>query len=149
MPLSRSPANPASTAKPPHGLAVAPEWKPFGARLIQESRAAVVPNYSAGQNCRLFQWASLVSMTLRLSLLFREVVNKIQYMRRQADFEITDRIEVFFEGTEVLREAIERHGALIRRETQAVGIEPGRCDAEAREEWKINGEPTVLFLRRV
>ena len=44
---------------------------------------------------------------LRLEGFAREVVNKIQYMRRQADFEITDRIEVFFEGTEVLREAIE------------------------------------------
>ncbi len=76
-------------------------------------------------------------------------MNKIQFMRRQADFDITDRIEVFFQGTDVVREAVERHGELIRTETQAVGIESGSCDAEAQQEWKINGEPTVLFLRRV
>lgn len=71
------PGGTVSTAKPPHGVAVDPEWKPFVGRLIQESHATVVPIYFAGQNSRLFQWASLVSMTLRLSLLFREVVNKI------------------------------------------------------------------------
>jgi isoleucyl-tRNA synthetase len=79
----------------------------------------------------------------------RELVNKIQFMRRQADFGITDRIEVFFEGTDVIKEAIERHGELIRRETQAERIHPGKCEAEAVEQWTINGEPAVLCLRRV
>lgn len=71
------PGGTVSTAKPPNGVAVDPEWKPFVGRLVQESRATVVPIFFEGQNSRLFQWASLVSMTLRLSLLFREVVNKI------------------------------------------------------------------------
>jgi isoleucyl-tRNA synthetase len=90
-----------------------------------------------------------IGEALRLEGFAREIVNKIQFMRRQADFDITDRIEVFFQGTDVVREAVERHGELIRTETQAVGIESGSCDAEAQQEWKINGEPTVLFLRRV
>lgn len=71
------PGGTVSTAKPPNGVAVDPEWKPFVGRLIQESGATVVPFFFEGQNSRLFQWASLISMTLRLSLLFREVVNKI------------------------------------------------------------------------
>ena len=72
------PGGTVSTAKPPNGVAVDPEWKPFVGRLIQESRATVVPFFFEGQNSRLFQWASLISMTLRLSLLFREVVNKME-----------------------------------------------------------------------
>lgn len=71
------PGGTVSTAQSPLGPATDPEWKPFLARLIRESRATVVPIYFEGQNSRLFQWASLVSMTLRLSLLFREVVNKM------------------------------------------------------------------------
>ncbi|WP_420345499.1 lysophospholipid acyltransferase family protein [Pelagibius sp.] len=71
------PGGTVSTAKPPGGVAVDPEWKPFVGRLIQEGQATVVPFFFEGQNSRLFQWASLISMTLRLSLLFREVVNKI------------------------------------------------------------------------
>lgn len=71
------PGGTVSTAKPPNGVAVDPEWKPFVGRLIQEGEATVVPFFFEGQNSRLFQWASRISMTLRLSLLFREVVNKI------------------------------------------------------------------------
>jgi len=86
---------------------------------------------------------------LRLEGFAREIVNKIQFMRRQADFGITDRIEVLFEGTDVLKAAIERHAELIRTETQADEIRPGRAEADASEEWSINGEPAVFFVRRV
>lgn len=53
------------------------EWKNLTARLILQSMADVVPVYFAGQNSRLFQVASHVSMTLRLSLLFKEVSDRI------------------------------------------------------------------------
>ncbi|MGD1879787.1 MAG: lysophospholipid acyltransferase family protein [Kiloniellaceae bacterium] len=71
------PGGTVSTAPSPLGRAVDPDWKPFVGRLVQESRATVVPVFFEGQNSRLFQLASQVSMTLRLSLLFREVVNKM------------------------------------------------------------------------
>jgi putative hemolysin len=71
------PGGTVSTAASPLGRAVDPAWKPFVGRLVQEGRASVVPVFFEGQNSRLFQWASGVSMTLRLSLLFHEVVNKM------------------------------------------------------------------------
>ena len=52
-------------------------WQPFIARLIQESHADVVPLFFHGQNSRLFQFASLLSPTLRLALFFKEVADKI------------------------------------------------------------------------
>jgi putative hemolysin len=45
--------------------------------LIQRSRATVVPIWFGGQNGRLFQIASHVSQTLRLSLIFHEVKARI------------------------------------------------------------------------
>ena len=54
-----------------------PEWKTFTGRMILQGKAPVVPVYFAGQNSRLFQVASHVSMTLRLSLLFKEVHDRI------------------------------------------------------------------------
>jgi putative hemolysin len=54
-----------------------PEWKTFTARMIIQGRAPVVPVYFDGQNSRLFQIASHISMTLRLSLLFKEVHDRI------------------------------------------------------------------------
>jgi putative hemolysin len=60
-----------------HKRAVDTDWKTFTARLITVAKTPVAPVFFAGQNSRLFQLASHVSMTLRLSLLFKEVHDKI------------------------------------------------------------------------
>ena len=52
------------------------EWHTFVAKLIRSSQATVVPVFFHGQNGPLFQLASKLSLTLRLSLLLREVNNK-------------------------------------------------------------------------
>jgi putative hemolysin len=57
--------------------AVDAEWKNLTARLIQQGKADVLPVFFAGQNSHLFQFASHLSMTLRLSLLFKEVRDRI------------------------------------------------------------------------
>lgn len=53
------------------------EWKRFVAKVIQQSKATVIPVFVHGQNSRLFQLVSQVSATLRLSMLLHEVKNKI------------------------------------------------------------------------
>ncbi|MEI9929133.1 MAG: lysophospholipid acyltransferase family protein [Rhizomicrobium sp.] len=60
-----------------HKRAVDTEWKNFTARMISQAKAPVAPVFFAGQNSRLFQLASHISMTLRLSLLFKEVHDRI------------------------------------------------------------------------
>ncbi len=57
--------------------AVDARWQPFVGQLIQRSKAAVAPIWFAGQNGRLFQIASHISLTLRLSLIFHEVKSRI------------------------------------------------------------------------
>lgn len=57
--------------------AVDSEWKTFTAGILTRTRAPVAPLYFAGQNSRLFQLVSHISLTLRLSLLFYEMHNKI------------------------------------------------------------------------
>lgn len=66
-----------TTPTPWHRRAVDAEWKTFTGRLIAQARAPVAPVFFAGQNSRIFQIASHISMTLRLSLLFKEVHDKI------------------------------------------------------------------------
>ena len=60
-----------------HKRAIDTEWKTFTARLITQAKAPVAPVFFAGQNSRLFQVASHLSMTLRLSLIFKEVHDRI------------------------------------------------------------------------
>jgi len=66
------PAGGVATAANPFGRAVELPWKLFTARMIQSSRASVLPVYFEGQCGPLFHLASRLSMTLRLSLLVRE-----------------------------------------------------------------------------
>lgn len=73
------PAGAVSTAPDRLGRrpAVDAPWQPFVSQLIHHARAAVVPVRFMGQNSRLFQMVSHVSLTLRVSLIFREVRNRI------------------------------------------------------------------------
>ena len=67
----------ATTPRPFDRTAVDDEWKPFTAKLITHSGAHVTPVYFAGQNSRLFQLASHMSLELRLALVFREVKRRM------------------------------------------------------------------------
>ena len=73
------PAGAVSTAPDKLGRkpAVDGRWQPFVSQLIQRSRATVVPIWFGGQNSRLFQIASHLSATLRISLIFHEVQSRI------------------------------------------------------------------------
>ena len=72
------PAGGVSTSeKPMKGPAVDLPWAPFTAKLIRAARATTVPVFFVGQNSRLFQLASHLSLTLRLSLVFRETARRI------------------------------------------------------------------------
>jgi putative hemolysin len=59
------------------GAAVDLEWKTLTAGLVLASAADVLPIFFCGQNSRLYQIAGNIRQTLKLSLLFHEVSNKI------------------------------------------------------------------------
>ena len=71
------PAGAVAVTRGPFGRAVDLEWKPLVARLALRSGADVLPVFFHGQNSRLYQVAANLSLTLKLSLLFHEAVNKI------------------------------------------------------------------------
>jgi putative hemolysin len=66
-----------TSERPLKGPAVDLPWAPFTAKLIRVPKATVVPVFFVGQNSRLFQLASHLSLTLRLSLVFRETARRI------------------------------------------------------------------------
>lgn len=71
------PAGGVSTSPTPWGRAVDLPWKTFTARLITEAGAQVLPVYFKGQCGPFFHAASWVSLTLRLSLIIRELRNYV------------------------------------------------------------------------
>ena len=66
------PGGTVSTAAKPLSRPLDPGWRGFTARMIAKSAATVVPVYFDGHNSRLFQIASHLHYTLRMSLLLKE-----------------------------------------------------------------------------
>lgn len=71
------PAGGVATARRPFAQAEDLEWKRFVGKLIQRSKATVIPLFFHGQNSRIFQLASQVHPSLRLGLFLNEVRNKM------------------------------------------------------------------------
>jgi isoleucyl-tRNA synthetase len=87
---------------------------------------------------------------LILEGLAREVVRRIQTMRKDADFDISDRITVTYQASERLAQAIETHAAYIAGETLADTLEAGRPPSGAfTQEFSIDGESLTLSVKKV
>ena len=80
----------------------------------------------------------------------REVISKIQTMRKEAGYEVTDRISVTCATDEKLAAIIARGEKEICRAVLAEKLEMGTPASDAYvKEWNINGENAVLATRRV
>lgn len=75
--LAIFPGGGVATAPKVFGKAEELEWKRFTAKLVQQSKANVLPLFFHGQNSLLFQLVSHVSQTLRYAMLLHEVRNKM------------------------------------------------------------------------
>lgn len=79
----------------------------------------------------------------------RELVNKIQNMRKEAGFEVMDRIEIEFKTTPRIEEAILAFKEYIAKETLAQGINFPEESKENYTELNINGEKTQVRINRI
>ena len=79
----------------------------------------------------------------------REMINKIQFMRKEAGFDVVDRIEVTYEAGERLKTAMERFASRVAAETLAQSISVGEGEGELQREWDVNGEWARIAVERV
>ena len=77
----------------------------------------------------------------------REVISKIQNMRKDAGFEVVDRIRVTYTASPRLSAVIEAGAQEIMSAVLAVSLTPGAA-GEAVREWNINGEVATLGVGR-
>ena len=76
---------------------------------------------------------------------YRELINKIQNLRKSSGLAVTDRIRLGIKTTEPVRKAIAEFKTQIAVETLADEISENG-DLQFRAELKLNGQPTVLSL---
>lgn len=78
----------------------------------------------------------------------REVVSKIQTMRKDAGFEVMDRIHVTVSGNAKIAELINKNAAQVQSIVLADDITEGEAKGFTKE-WNINGENVTLGVERV
>ena len=82
--------------------------------------------------------------------LAREIVSKVQNMRKNAQFGIgSDRIKIAYFAENAVREAIEALKIIFLRKSLAVTLEERTEKTAEMEEWEINGYPTGLAVEKV
>lgn len=77
--------------------------------------------------------------------LAREIISKIQQMRKQKDYEMMDNINIFIEADDAVAAAVEEHKEYIMKETLGVAI----TTKSGLPTSDINGHKTGLDVERV
>lgn len=76
----------------------------------------------------------------------REMVNKVNTLRREMDFEVTDRIEIVMEASAYVQKCFEKYREMIVGEVLAVKVGFAPCEGT---ECDLNGEIVKILLKRV
>ncbi|MEJ2635123.1 MAG: isoleucine--tRNA ligase [Calditrichia bacterium] len=79
----------------------------------------------------------------------REFVNRIQNLRKEAGFEVTDRINIYFDAQKEISEAIRNLDDYIKTETLALEVAPVFKKADISKEININEEKILVSLKRI
>ena len=78
----------------------------------------------------------------------REVISKIQTMRKEAGFEVMDHIGVYQSGNDKIAELIKNNADEIKSEVMADYIHLGEMKGFTKE-WNINGETVMLGVEKL
>ena len=78
----------------------------------------------------------------------REIISKVQTMRKDSDFEVMDNIRIAFSGNEAVEGVAERNAETIKDETLAIEILFGKTLTHSKE-WNINGEDVTISVEKV
>ena len=77
----------------------------------------------------------------------RELISKVQTMRKEAGFEVMDHITVYVQGNAMLEELFTKNCAEIQKIVLADALVTGSMDGTSKE-WNLNGEDVTLGVKK-
>ena len=90
-----------------------------------------------------------IDQELRWEGYVRELIHQVQLLRKEAGFEVTDRIALYYEADGELAAAIARYGERIKAEVLATSLAPGLPgELDHRSECEVNGQRALVGLIR-
>ncbi|MBQ3472322.1 MAG: class I tRNA ligase family protein, partial [Clostridia bacterium] len=78
----------------------------------------------------------------------REIISKIQTMRKDSGFDVMDHIKISCEGNAKIAEIITNNADMIKNDTLADELDTNSTDGNVKE-WNINGEKVVLAVKKL
>lgn len=91
-----------------------------------------------------------ITEDLRNEGLAREFVNRVQNMRKEADFDVTDRITIAWQGGQDIGRAVEAMKNYITGETLATAVQHGTLnDYDLIKSWDIEGIDCTIMLKKI
>lgn len=79
----------------------------------------------------------------------REIVNRIQNMRKEAGYAVVDRIEIAFSGSERLLAMLKGQEGYIKNETLAENVLSQADQMDLRKKWEIQNEVIDIAIRKI
>ena len=78
----------------------------------------------------------------------REIISKIQTMRKEADFEVMDKIKIAFSNNEKIEGIVKKNADTMKEDVLAVDVLFGEALAVCKE-WNINGENVTISVEKI
>ena len=78
----------------------------------------------------------------------REIVSKIQTMRKDSKFEVMDNISVYISGNDMIEEIIRKNIDTLKVEVLAKDVVFGQ-DTDNSKEWDLNGQMTKIGVKKI
>ena len=96
-------------------------------------------------------YAVIIDTTLTPELIeegyVREIISKVQTMRKEAGFEVTDHIRLYAKDGGVIEDVIQKNKDVIASETLSDDIVLGKTEGYVKD-WDINGQAAALGVKK-
>lgn len=77
----------------------------------------------------------------------REIISKIQTMRKEAGFEVMDKIMISYQADDKVAAIFDKYGDAIKADVLGLDVVAGSVDGYEKE-WNINGETVLLGVKK-
>ena len=103
-----------------------------------------------GFNCQRYNGVTIALETMLSEELLeegfvREIISKVQTMRKENGYEVTDHIKVGLKGNEKLENLVKKNESFLKDITLADEVTYGTTSGHEKE-WNINGETVTLSV---
>lgn len=106
-----------------------------------------VKNVTVDKNIQNVELDTKITEELKQEGQAREIIRHIQEMRKEASYEVDNRIKVVYNG---MFQVFEKYGDLIRREVLAEDLDKGKMEeADLEREFRIKNESIKISIKKV